>query len=69
MSQLQQWEDENPDTSNPESKNYDFYFEVVRQSLGGGDHDVTARNNDKIIKAIAHEVHIDRKSAMRTLQS
>jgi hypothetical protein len=69
MIQIGQWEDENPDTSNPESKNYEFYFEVVRQSLGGGDHDVTARNNDKIIKAIAHEVHIDRKIGMRTLQS
>ena len=60
-------EEENPDTSNPESKNYDFYFELVRQSLGGGDQDVTDRNNEKILKAIAQEVHIDRKSAMRTI--
>ena len=68
MIQIVKWEEENPDTSNPESKNYDFYFEVVRQSLGGGDHDVTDRNNEKILKAIAQEVHIDKKSAMRTLQ-
>ena len=54
-------EEENPDTSNPESKTYEFYFEVVRQSLGGGDHDVTARNNEKILKTIAKEVHIDKK--------
>ena len=54
-------EEENPETSNPESKNYDFYFELARQSMGGGDHDVTARNNEKIIKTIAQEVHIDKK--------
>ena len=60
-------EEENPETSDPESKNYEFYFELVRQSLGGGDQDVTDRNNEKILKAIAQEVHIDRKSAMRTI--
>ena len=54
-------EEENPETSNPESKNYDFYFELARQSMGGGDQDVTDRNNDKILKAIAQEVHIDKK--------
>jgi len=69
MIQIGQWEEENPETSNPESKNYEFYFEVVRQSLGGGNQEVTDRNNEKILKAIAQEVHIDRKSAMRTLQS
>jgi len=61
MIQIVKWEEENPETSNPESKNYDFYFELARQSMGGGDHDVTARNNDKILKAIAQEVHIDKK--------
>ena len=61
MIQIVQWEEENPETSNPESKNYDFYFELARQSMGGGDQDVTVRNNDKILKAIAQEVHIDRK--------
>ena len=62
-------EEENPESSNPESKNYDFYFVIARQSLGGGDQDVTDRNNEKILKAIAQEVHIDKKTAMRTLQS
>ena len=61
MIQIVQWEEENPETSNPESKNYDFYFELARQSMGGGDQDVTDRNNDKILKAIAQEVHIDKK--------
>ena len=61
MIQIVKWEEENPETSNPESKTYEFYFEVVRQSLGGGDHDVTARNNEKILKAIAKEVHLDKK--------
>jgi len=61
MIQIVKWEEENPETSNPESKTYEFYFEVVRQSLGGGDQDVTDRNNDKILKAIAKEVHIDKK--------
>ena len=62
-------EEENPETSNPESKNYDFYFELARQSMGGGNQEVTDRNNEKILKAIAQEVHIDKKSAMITLQS
>ena len=61
MIQIVKWEEENPETSNPESKTYEFYFEVVRQSLGGGDQDVTDRNNEKILKAIAQEVHIDKK--------
>jgi len=67
MIQIVQWEEENPETSNPESKNYEFYFVLASQSLGGGDFDVTARNNDKILKVIAQEVHIDRKTAMRTI--
>jgi hypothetical protein len=61
MIQLVKWEEENPETSNPESKNYEFYFVLATQSLGGGDLDVTARNNEKILKAIAKEVHIDKK--------
>ena len=61
MIQIVKWEEENPETSNPESKTYEFYFEVVRQSLGGGDQDVTDRNNEKILKAIAQEVHLDKK--------
>jgi len=61
MIQIVKWEEENPETSNPESKNYEFYFVLASQSLGGGDLDVTARNNDKILKAIAKEVHIDKK--------
>ena len=54
-------EEDNPETSNPESKTYEFYFELARQSMGGGDQDVTDRNNDKILKAIAQEVHLDKK--------
>jgi len=61
MIQLVKWEEENPETSNPESKNYEFYFVLATQSLGGGDLDVTARNNEKILKAIAQEVHINKK--------
>ena len=61
MIQIVKWEEENPETSNPESKTYDFYFELARQSMGGGDQDVTDRNNEKILKAIAQEVHLDKK--------
>ena len=56
MIQIVQWEDDNPETSNPE-----FYFELARQSMGGGNQEVTDRNNDKILKAIAQEVHLDKK--------
>ena len=61
MGQLQKWEEENPRCRIQETDDYEFYFEVIRQSLGGGNHDVTARNNEKILKAIAKEVHIDKK--------
>ena len=61
MIQIVKWEEENPETSNPESKTYEFYFELARQSMGGGDQDVTDRNNEKILKAIAQEVHLDKK--------
>ena len=61
MIQIVKWEEDNPETSNPESKTYEFYFELARQSMGGGDQDVTDRNNEKILKAIAQEVHIDKK--------
>ena len=54
-------EEENPRCRIQETDDYEFYFEVIRQSLGGGNHEVTARNNEKILKAIAKEVHIDRK--------
>ena len=61
MGQLEKWEEENPRCRIQETDDYEFYFEVIRQSLGGGNHDVTARNNEKILKAIAKEVHIDKK--------
>ena len=61
MGQLEKWEEENPRCRIQETDDYEFYFEVVRQSLGGGNDEVTARNNEKILKAIAKEVHIDRK--------
>ena len=61
MIQIQKWEEENPRCRIQETDDYEFYFEVIRQSLGGGNHDVTARNNEKILKAIAKEVHIDKK--------
>ena len=54
-------EEENPRCRIQETDDYEFYFEVIRQSLGGGNHEVTARNNEKILKAIAKEVHIDKK--------
>ena len=61
MIQIQKWEEENPRCRIQETDDYEFYFEVIRQSLGGGNHDVTARNNEKILKAIAKEVHLDKK--------
>ena len=61
MGQLEKWEEENPRCRIQETDDYEFYFEVIRQSLGGGNHDVTARNNEKILKAISKEVHIDKK--------
>ena len=61
MGQLEKWEEENPRCRIQETDDYEFYFEVIRQSLGGGNHEVTARNNEKILKAIAKEVHIDKK--------
>jgi hypothetical protein len=62
MAQVRQWEDENPRCKIPETEEYEFYFVIARQSLGGGDHVVTARNNDRILRAIAGRVYIDKKT-------
>jgi hypothetical protein len=61
MAQVRHWEDENPRCKIPETDEYEFYFVIARQSLGGGDHTVTARNNDKIMKAVAGRVYLDKK--------
>ena len=66
MAQVRHWEDENPRCKIPETDEYEFYFVIARQSLGGGDHAVTARNNDRILRAIAGHVYLDKK--MKELQ-
>ena len=62
VAQVSHWEKENPRSQIPETDEYEFYFDIVRQSLGGGNHDVTARNNDKILRAIAGHVYLDKKT-------
>ena len=62
VAQVTHWEKENPRSQIPETEEYEFYFDIVRQSLGGGNHDVTARNNDKILRAIAGHVYLDKKT-------
>jgi hypothetical protein len=62
VAQVTHWEKENPRSQIPETDEYEFYFDIVRQSLGGGNHDVTARNNDKILRAIAGHVYLDKKT-------
>jgi hypothetical protein len=62
VAQVSHWEKENPRCHIPETDEYEFYFDIVRQSLGGGNHDVTARNNDKILRAIAGKVYLDKKT-------
>jgi hypothetical protein len=62
VAQVSHWEKENPRSQIPETDEYEFYFDIVRQSLGGGNHDVTARNNDKILRAIAGKVYLDKKA-------
>ena len=62
VAQVTHWEKENPRSQIPETEEYEFYFDIVRQSLGGGNHDVTARNNDKILRAIAGKVYLDKKT-------
>jgi len=62
ISQVKHWEEENPRCKIPETDEYEFYFVIARQSLGGGDHVVTARNNDRITRMIVGKVYIDKKS-------
>jgi len=62
MAQVRYWEDENPRCKIPETEEYEFYFVIARQSLGGGDHTVTARNNDRILRTIAGHVYLDKKT-------
>ena len=62
VAQVKHWEEENPRCKIPETDEYEFYFVIARQSLGGGNHDVTARNNDRILRAIAGKVYLDKKT-------
>ena len=62
VAQVKHWEEENPRSQIPETDEYEFYFDIVRQSLGGGNYDVTARNNDRILRAIAGRVYLDKKT-------
>ena len=61
VAQVRHWEEANPRSKIPETDEYEFYFVIARQSLGGGDHTVTARNNDRILRAIAGHVYLDKK--------
>jgi len=62
VAQVKHWEEENPRCKIPETDEYEFYFVIARQSLGGGNYDVTVRNNDKILRAIAGKVYLDKKT-------
>jgi len=62
VAQVKHWEEENPRCKIPETDEYEFYFVIARQSLGGGNYDVTVRNNDRILRAIAGKVYLDKKT-------
>jgi hypothetical protein len=60
VQQVKKWQDENPKCNILDSKEYMLHMNIMRQSLGGGNQEKTDRNNDKIIKNIAREVHLDK---------
>ena len=62
VAQVKHWEEENPRCKIPETDEYEFYFVIARQSLGGGNQKITDRNNDRILKAIAGKVYLDKKT-------
>jgi hypothetical protein len=62
VAQVKHWEEANPRCKIPETDEYEFYFVIARQSLGGGNYDVTVRNNDRILRAIAGKVYLDKKT-------
>jgi hypothetical protein len=59
--QVRKWQEENPRCNIMDSKEFLLHLDIMRQSLGGGNKEITDRNNEKIIKNIAKHVVIDKK--------
>jgi hypothetical protein len=47
--------------SNNLTKEYELHIHIMQQSLGGGNQEITDRNNLKIIKNISRHVYLDKK--------
>lgn len=59
LSKIKEWCKEHPDVHVLDSKDYEMNHKIIRQSLGDGDEN---KLNEKIIKNLAKEVHVDKQS-------
>ncbi len=61
MQEVKNWKDKNPKYDIMETKEYELHIHIMQQSLGGGNQEITDRNNLKIIKNISRHVYLDKK--------
>lgn len=57
LCKIKEWCKEHPDVHVLDSKDYELNHKIIRQSFGDGDED---KLNEKIIKNLAKEVHVDK---------
>lgn len=60
LCKIKEWCKEHPDVHVLDSKDYELNHKIIRQSFGDGDED---KLNEKIIKNLAKEVHVDKTKA------
>ena len=60
LQKLPEWRDNNPDSKNPENKQYDLCLDIYRNSLGGYGEAEQQKFDEKIIKNIATHVFVDK---------
>jgi hypothetical protein len=60
IKQIKQWQENNPDFNNPDSKQNDKYMKIVYNSMSGSTEEEQKNNINKIIRNVAKEVIIDK---------
>jgi hypothetical protein len=59
--QIHEWQEENPDSNDHDSKKNTDYNQIVLNSMGGATEEEDENNYNKIIRNVAKEVTIDKK--------
>jgi len=60
IKQISEWQKNNPNYSNPESKQSDKYMKIILNSMSGSTKEESEKNYEKIVKNISKEVVINK---------